>query len=115
MNEYIKILVSKYVSGTLSDEEAVRLAKWIKMSGNNAELFRNAVRDMEKNRTTTSDAVEFWNRLAKDKFSANAGSKKTFRNSWAKYAGAVAAAFAVIVTVSILVMNIDKKDIPERN
>lgn len=77
MNEYIKILVSKYVSGTLSDEEAVRLAKWIKMSGNNAELFRNAVRDMEKNRTTTSDAVEFWNRLAKDKFSANAGSKKT--------------------------------------
>lgn len=48
MNEYIKILVSKYVSGTLSDEEAVRLAKWIKMSGNNAELFRNAVRDMEK-------------------------------------------------------------------
>ena len=115
MNEYIKILVSKYVSGTLSDEEAVRLAKWIKMSGNNAELFRNAVRDMEKNRTTTSDAVEFWNRLAKDKFSANAGSKKTFRNSWAKYAGAVAAAFAVIVTVSILVMNIDKKDIPEQN
>lgn len=115
MNEYIKILVSKYVSGTLSDEEAVRLAKWIKMSGNNAELFRNAVRDMEKNRTTTSDAVEFWNRLAKDKFSANAGSKKTFRNSWAKYAGAVAAAFAVIVTVSILVMNIDKKDIPEQD
>lgn len=115
MNEYIKILVSKYVSGTLSDEEAVRLAKWIKMSGNNAELFRNAVRDMEKNRTTTSDAVEFWNRLAKDKFSANAGSKKTFRNSWAKYAGAVAAAFAVIITVSILVMNIDKKDIPEQD
>ena len=115
MNEYIKILVSKYVSGTLSDEEAVRLAKWIKMSGNNAELFRNAVRDMEKNRTTTSDAVEFWNRLAKDKFSAHAGSKKTFRNSWAKYAGAVAAAFAVIVTVSILVMNIDKKDIPEQD
>lgn len=115
MNEYIKILVSKYVSGTLSDEEAVRLAKWIKMSGNNAELFRNAVRDMEKNRTTTSDAVEFWNRLAKDKFSANAGSKKTFRNPWAKYAGAVAAAFAVIVTVSILVMNIDKKDIPEQD
>ena len=115
MNEYIKILVSKYVSGTLSDEEAVRLAKWIKMSGNNAELFRNAVRDMEKNRTTTSDAVEFWNRLSKDKFSANAGSKKTFRNSWAKYAGAVAAAFAVIVTVSILVMNIDKKDIPEQD
>ena len=70
---------------------------------------------MEKNRTTTSDAVEFWNRLAKDKFSANAGSKKTFRNSWAKYAGAVAAAFAVIVTVSILVMNIDKKDIPEQD
>lgn len=115
MNEYIKILVSKYVSGTLSDEEAVRLAKWIKMSGNNAELFRNAVRDMEKNRTTTSDAVEFWNRLAKDKFSANAGSKKTFRNSWAKYAGAVAAAFAVIATVSILVMNIDKKDIPDQD
>ena len=115
MNEYIKILVSKYVSGTLSDEEAVRLAKWIKMSGNNAELFRNAVREMEKNRTTTSDAVEFWNRLAKDKFSANAGSKKTFRNPWAKYAGAVAAAFAVIVTVSILVMNIDKKDIPEQD
>lgn len=115
MNEYIKILVSKYVSGTLSDEEAVRLAKWIKMSGNNAELFRNAVRDMEKNRTTTSDAVEFWNRLAKDKFSANAGSKKTFRNPWAKYAGAVAAAFAAIVTVSILVMNIDKKDIPEQD
>ena len=85
------------------------------MSGNNAELFRNAVRDMEKNRTTTSDAVEFWNRLSKDKFSANAGSKKTFRNSWAKYAGAVAAAFAVIVTVSILVMNIDKKDIPEQD
>ena len=111
MNEYIKILVSKYVSGTLSDEEAVRLAKWIKMSGNNAELFRNAVRDMEKNRTTTSDAVEFWNRLAKDKFSANAGSKKTFRNSWAKYVGAIAAAFAVIVTVSILIMDIDKKDI----
>lgn len=78
-------------------------------------MFRNAVRDMEKNRTTTSDAVEFWNRLAKDKFSANAGSKKTFRNSWAKYAGAVAAAFAVIVTVSILVMNIDKKDIPEQD
>lgn len=115
MNEYIKILVSKYVSGTLSDEEAVRLAKWIKMSGNNAELFRNAVRDMEKNRTTTSDAVEFWNRLAKDKFSANAGPKKAFRNPWAKYAGAVAAAFAVIVTVSILVMNIDKKDIPEQD
>ena len=85
------------------------------MSGDNAELFRNEVRAMEKNRTTTSDAVEFWNRLAKDKFSAKAGSKKTFRNPWAKYAGAVAAAFAVIVTVSILVMNIDKKDIPEQD
>lgn len=48
MNEYIKILISKYVSGTLSDEEAVRLAKWIKMSGDNAELFRNEVRAMEK-------------------------------------------------------------------
>lgn len=111
MNEYIKILVSKYVSGTLSDEEAVRLAKWIKMSGDNAELFRNEVRAMEKNRTTTSDAVEFWNRLAKDKFSGKDSTRKSFRRTWTKYAGA----FAVIVSVSILIMNIDKKDIPEQD
>ena len=120
MNEYIKILVSKYVSGTLSDDEAVRLAKWIKMSGDNAELFRSEVRTMEKNRTTTSDAVEFWNRLAKDKFSGkdstgNDSAGKSFRRTWTKYAGAVAAAVAVIVSVSILIMNIDKKDIPEQD
>lgn len=116
MNEYIKILVSKYVSGTLSDEEAVRLAKWIKMSRDNAELFRNEVRVMEKNRTTTSDAVEFWNRLAKDKFSGKDSTRKSFRRrrTWTKYAGAFAAAVAAIVSVSILIMNIDKKDIPEQ-
>lgn len=115
MNEYIKILVSKYVSGTLSDEEAVRLAKWIKMSGDNAELFRNEVRAMEKNRTTTSDAVEFWNRLAKDKFSGKDSTRKSFRRTWTKYAGAFAAAVAAIVSVSILIMNIDKKDIQEQD
>ena len=115
MNEYIKILISKYVSGTLSDEEAVRLAKWIKMSGDNAELFRNEVRAMEKNRTTTSDAVEFWNRLAKDKFSGKDSTRKSFRRTWTKYAGAFAAAVAAIVSVSILIMNIDKKGIPEQD
>lgn len=115
MNEYIKILISKYVSGTLSDEEAVRLAKWIKMSGDNAELFRNEVRAMEKNRTTTSDAVEFWNRLAKDKFSGKDSTRKSFRRTWTKYAGAFAAAVAAIVSVSILIMNIDKNGIPEQD
>ena len=85
------------------------------MSGDNAELFRNEVRAMEKNRTTTSDAVEFWNRLAKDKFSGKDSTRKSFRRTWTKYAGAFAAAVAAIVSVSILIMNIDKKDIPEQD
>ncbi len=111
MNEYIKILVRKYVSGTLSDEEAIRLAGWIKASKENAALFRAEVRRIEESRPTTSDAVDFWNRIAKEKF---AEKKKPARRIWWKYAGAAAAAVAVVVCASVLILNVGKNNEPER-
>lgn len=112
MNEYIKILVRKYVSGTLSDEEAVRLAGWIKASKENSVLFRAEVRRIEENRPTTSDAVDFWNRVAKEKF---AEKKPATRKIWWKYVGAAAAAaVAVAVSASMLILNFGRQNEPER-
>lgn len=111
MNEYIRILVRKYVSGTLSDEEAVRLAGWIKASKENSVLFRDEVRRIEENRPTTSDAVDFWNRVAKEKF---AEKKPMTRKIWWKYAVAAAAAVAVVVSASMLILNVGRQNEPER-
>ncbi len=100
MEEYIKILINKYVSGTLTDAEATRLAAWVKMSPSNAVLFRREVRALEANGTTTADAVKFWNRVSGQKFAKNG--KRHLRASWWKYA-CVAAAVVLVAGISLMI------------
>lgn len=94
MDESIKILVTKYVSGTLSDTEAVRLASWVKISPSHTEMFRREVRNLESAGTTTADAVDFWNRVSKGKFTKHKEHK--FRSSLWIYSGIVAAVVLLI-------------------
>ena len=111
MTEYIKILVNKYVSGTLTDEEATRLATWVKSSPTNAAFFRSEVRALSEQGTTTSDAVNFWNRIAREKFGKKTGG--WLRQAWWKYAG-VAAAAVVVVCFSIILTHKSPATDPDR-
>lgn len=99
MNEFIKILIGKYVSGTLTDDEAARLAAWVKLSPENAAAFRREVRALEESGTTTSDAVDFWNRVSKSRF-GKSRRNISFRGWW-KYAGAAAAVTAVVLSLAL--------------
>lgn len=91
---YVKLLISRYVSGSLSDAEAVFLAEWVRRSPQNAADFRREVQSLAAKGSTTSDAVTFWRRFSeRSRRMGSAG-----RSWWSrgrKYIGAAAATVAV--------------------
>ncbi len=67
MNKEIKQLIYKYVSGALADDEAVRLAEWVRLSPQNGADFRSEVRRLESQLPATPAARAFCARLAADR------------------------------------------------
>lgn len=98
MDEHIKILINGYVGGTLDDEDAAVLAEWVNRSEENAACFRREVRTLLDGGATTSDAVNFWNRVSERKKQSSRGIRSGF---W-KYAVSVAAAVAVCAFSSLV-------------
>lgn len=67
MNREIKQLIYKYVSGALTDDEAVRLAEWTRLSPQNGADFRSEVRRLESQLPTTPAARAFCARLTAER------------------------------------------------
>ncbi len=106
MDEYLKILIEKYLGGKLSDEEAVRLAGWIKASPGNAALFRERVRSLEEEGVTLTDAVNFSRRISAEKFSG----RKPLRAKRGKFAVFAAACFAALLCAGALALSLGTRD-----
>ena len=67
MNKEIKQLIYKYAGGTLADDEAVRLAEWVRLSPQNGADFRSEVRRLESQLPATHAAREFCARLTEER------------------------------------------------
>lgn len=107
--EYIRLLVSRYANGTLSDAEAVYLAEWVRRSPQNAADFRRELQSIAAEGSTTSDAVAFWRR-----FSECSRRRESAGRSWwsrgRKYVGAAAATVAVFcISMVVSYVTVDRK------
>lgn len=59
-DSYINLLIMKYVTGVLTDSEAVRLSKWISESPENAKLFKEEKQTLLSQVNSSAEAAEFW-------------------------------------------------------
>lgn len=106
MDEYLKILIEKYLVGKLSNGEALKLAGWIKASPGNAALFRESLRRLEEEGQTSTDAVSFSRRISAEKFSG----KKSVETSWRKISVFAAASLAAVLCVGALALSLGVRD-----
>ncbi len=103
----IKALIGKYFAGVLSDEEAVRLAAWVRLSPQNAEDFRAELQQLSAKGAATAEAVGFWHKLSK---SINLRQPtKGLTSAAVRYAGVATAIAAAVVIFAFAVR--DKSDI----
>ncbi len=105
----IKLLISKYVGGSLSDAEVVDLAEWVKASPQNALDFRREVQAVAAKGSTTADAVRFWQRFSQRYHRLAVGRGGSMRVG-RRFAGAALAAVAVVcISVAISYIIVDTK------
>ena len=45
-DSYISLLIMKYVNGTLTDAEDVKLARWVSESAENKRLFKEEIHEV---------------------------------------------------------------------
>lgn len=93
----IKLLVSKYIYGTLSDTEAVLLVEWIKSSPQHATDFRREVEVLTAKGSTTVNAVKYWHR-----FSSHNRLKPVNQGWFHRYRVSVGVSIAAMVVVIIV-------------
>lgn len=60
-DSHIRLLILKYVTASLSDIEALELAKWVSESSENADEYKKEIETLTRQMSSSSDAVEFWN------------------------------------------------------
>lgn len=98
----IEILIRKYISGTLSNSEAVYLAEWVKSSKQNAERFRTTVRAIEQlGSQRNAQAENFSKRVINKAFKKEAPRKVALlpqlKNRWQ-----IAAISSMVAVVAIV-------------
>ena len=65
----INLLIHKYANGTLTDDEAIYLAQWVRLSKQNASLFRATIDSIyRQSQDVTPEAEAFCERLLKQNF-----------------------------------------------
>ena len=99
-DSYISLLVMKYVTGTLTNPEAVKLGRWVSESSENKRLFKEEIQMVSSQGNSSADAAEFWSVFKDDNVKEFEGIKKrkTLRR-WGFWAGAVSIAAAIISVV----------------
>lgn len=114
MNKDIKGLICKYINGTLSDDEAVRLAEWTRRSPQNAADFRSEIRLLESQMPAAPEAVAFWSRVAKERKVAVRPSLLARMTQFGRrYARAIAAVVIVGISAGVTIGLVsDRKAVP---
>lgn len=99
----INLLIHKYVNGTLTDDEAIYLAEWVKLSKQNASLFRATVDSIyRQSQDVTPEAEAFCERLLKQNF--HHSTPRTMRFS--RVGKAILSAAAVVVVLLAVVLTL---------
>lgn len=101
-DSYISLLVMKYVTGTLTNAEAVKLARWVSESSENKRLFKEEIQMVSSQGNSSADAAEFWSVFKDENVKEFEGIKKrkTLRR-WGFWAGAASIA-AIIISVVLM-------------
>lgn len=99
-DSYISLLVMKYVTGTLTNAEAVKLARWVSESSENKRLFKEEIQMVSSRGNSSADAAEFWS-VFKDKNPREFEGikKRKALRRWGFWAGVASIAAAVISVV----------------
>lgn len=101
-DSYISLLIMKYVNGTLTDAEDVKLARWVSESAENKKLFKEEIHEVLSQGCSSADAAEFWSAFKVRNIGAFEGIKKRKAlRRWSFWAG-VASLAAVVVTIVLL-------------
>lgn len=101
-DSYVCLLIMKYVTGTLTNAEAVKLAKWVSESSENKKLFKDEIQKVSSLGNSSADAAEFWSVFKERNIKEFEGIKK--RKTLSRrgvLAGAVSIA-AVMMTAVLL-------------
>jgi len=101
-DSYVCLLIMKYVTGTLTNAEAVKLAKWVSVSSENKKLFKDEIQKVSSLGNSSADAAEFWSVFKERNIKEFEGIKK--RKTLSRrgiLAGAVSIA-AVMMTAVLL-------------
>lgn len=59
-DSFISLLIIKYITGALSDAEAVLLARWVSESSENELAYKEEIASLTSQVSSSSDAAEFW-------------------------------------------------------
>lgn len=99
-DSYISLLIMKYLNGTLSDAEAVKLAMWVSESSENKRQFKEEIQQVSAQGCSSADAAEFWTAFKDGKAKEFEGIKKrkTLRR-WGLWAGVASIAAAVVAVL----------------
>ena len=100
-DSYISLLIMKYVTGTLTDVEAVKLARWVSESSENKRLFKEEIQYVSTQGSSSVDAAEFWTMFKNANAKEFEGIKKRNALRWRGF-WAGAASIAAILVIALL-------------
>lgn len=110
-DSYICLLIMKYVSGTLTNVEAVKLAKWVSESSENKILFKEEIQKVSSRGNSSAHAAEFWSVFKDENKMAFEGieKRKIFRK-WGLWVSATSVAAIIISVVLLLPKDVSVAD-----
>lgn len=111
-NINIELLIHKYASGTLNDNEALYLAEWVNSSAHNAALFRKMLRNIENTKMQpTPQAEKFCNKALAQIFPQP--SKRVLptphfsRAKWGAIISGIAATVVILLAIPLAIWSKD--------